>query len=275
MDLEQEKREIQENLRAIKHKILVFSGKGGVGKTTVAVNLASGLAVRGYKTAVLDIDIHGPNVEKMFQAESKASLKDNSIIPSRVNDNLEFLSLASFLEKDRAVIWRGPLKMKMIMQFLKDTKWGSLDFLIIDSPPGTGDEPLTAAQLIPDISGALVVTTPQEVALLDFERALSFARELKIEILGYVENMGKLVCPYCGREITIFKSDKIENIALQNEVNCLGKIPLEPSVAEFSDKGIPFISQKDNLAAQSMQGIVSNVLSKLKEERQEIKDGRS
>lgn len=274
MDLEQEKKKIQENLKDIRYKILVFSGKGGVGKTTVAVNLAYGLAVRGYKAAVLDIDIHGPNVGKMLQTESAAVLRDNLIIPSRVNDNLKFLSLASFLEKDKAVIWRGPLKMKIIMQFLKDTKWGNLDFLIIDSPPGTGDEPLTVVQLIPDISGALVVTTPQEVALLDFERALSFARELKLRILGYVENMGKLVCPYCAREITIFKSDKIENIALQREISCLGKIPLEPSVAEFSDKGIPFISQKGSLAAQSMQDVVSNVLSNLKKE-QEVKDGKT
>ena len=153
--------------------------------------------------------------------------------------------------------------MKMIMQFLKDTEWGKLDFLIIDSPPGTGDEPLTVAQLIPDITGAVIVTTPQEVALLDVLKAISFAKKLNMRILGIVGNMGKLICPYCGGEIELFKSEKLKEVAQKEKIQILGEIPFEPEIVQASDQGRPFI-QEDNLSSKAMWGVIDRILQAIK-----------
>ena len=172
-------------MKDIKYKLLVLSGKGGVGKTSVAVNLSYGLALKNFKTGILDIDIHGPNVAKMLGVEGeRLTVSDNEIEPYQVLPNLKVVSMAFLLEKSKTpVIWRGPLKMKVISQFLGDTKWGNLDFLIIDSPPGTGDEPLTICQLIPETTGSIIVTTPQESSLLDVRKTIRFSEKLNVERL--------------------------------------------------------------------------------------------
>jgi len=185
--LQQEKR-LKENLSKIKNKLVVISGKGGVGKTTVSVNLAYGLAIKGYKTGILDIDLHGPNIAKMLGIEDvKLMNSDLGIEPARVLPNLKAISLALIgYNPDQPVIWRGPLKMIAIKQFLSDVNWGELDYLIIDSPPGTGDEPLSICQLIPDMAGAIVVTTPQDVAILDSRKSVLFAEQLKVPVTGII-----------------------------------------------------------------------------------------
>ncbi|MBN1353908.1 MAG: Mrp/NBP35 family ATP-binding protein, partial [Candidatus Omnitrophica bacterium] len=195
---EQDKR-LKERMSRIKHKLIVISGKGGVGKTTVAVNLAYGLAVKGNEVGILDVDIHGPNIAKMLGIEGKRLIgSDAGIEPMEVLPNLKAVSLALLFEdKDQPIIWRGPLKMITIKQFLADVNWGELDYLVVDSPPGTGDEPLSVCQLIPDINGAIVVTTPQDVAILDSRKSVVFAKELKMPVIGIIENMSSFLCPHC------------------------------------------------------------------------------
>jgi len=199
--LQQEKR-LKENLSKIKSKLVVMSGKGGVGKTTVSVNLAYGLAIKGYKTGILDIDIHGPNIAKMLGIEDvKLMNSDLGIEPASVLPNLKAISLALIgYSPDQPVIWRGPLKMIAIKQLLSDVNWGELDYLIIDSPPGTGDEPLSICQLISDMDGAIVVTTPQDVAILDSRKSVLFAEQLKVPVTGIIENMSGFTCPHCGKK---------------------------------------------------------------------------
>ena len=194
LDLEQEEK-LRDNLSKIKNKLLIISGKGGVGKTTVAVNLAYGLAIRGYKVGILDVDIHGPNVPKMLGIEkARLMVSDFGIEPIQALPNLKAVSLALIgNDENQPVIWRGPLKMMTIKQFLTDVNWGTLDYLIIDSPPGTGDEPLSVCQLIPEINGTIIVTTPQDVALLDARKSVFFAKELKVsmsEIRDYLKSIG-------------------------------------------------------------------------------------
>ncbi len=253
----QEDAELKENLSNIKNKFIVISGKGGVGKTTVAVNLAYSLVLKGYKVGLLDVDIHGPNVVKLLGIESEKLTSDENskINPIKLFGNLEVISTASILEtSDTPVIWRGPLKMKMINQFLRDVNWGKLDYLIIDSPPGTGDEPLSVAQLIPDLTGAIVVTTPQEVALLDSRKSVQFAKQLKISYIGIIENMSGLICPYCKREIDLFKKGGGRKAALELGVEFLGSIPLEPDIVKLSDEGKVFVKYIDESAASKRLG---------------------
>ncbi len=254
---------IRENLQKVKHKILVFSGKGGVGKTTVAVNLAYGLAGKGLRTGLLDIDIHGPNTGKMLGKErSEQKEGEDQIVPAEVNDKLKFMSLGLYMGDDSAVIWRGPLKFKVISQFLGDTRWGELDYLVVDAPPGTGDEHLAVCQLIPDIDGSVVVTTPQEVSLLDTRRAVTFSREMKVPVLGIVENMSGFICPNCGKKINIFKQGGGQNIALQSKVDFLGSIPLDGEVVAASDEGKPFVG-KNSQAAKVLQEIIAKIIKKV------------
>ncbi|MDP8290141.1 MAG: Mrp/NBP35 family ATP-binding protein, partial [Candidatus Susulua stagnicola] len=188
--IEQDER-LKDRMACIEHKLIVISGKGGVGKSTVAVNLAYGLAMKGNKVGILDVDIHGPNIAKMLGIEGKRLVtSDLGIEPMEVLPNLKAVSIALLFEnKDQPTIWRGPLKMMVIKQFLADVNWGVLDYLIVDSPPGTGDEPLSVCQLIPEISGAIVVTTPQDVAILDSRKSVVFAKELKVFVVGIIENM--------------------------------------------------------------------------------------
>lgn len=250
---------IRESLRNIKRKIAIFSGKGGVGKTTVAVNLAYALSHKNFKVGLLDADLHGPNVAKMLGIEGMAPEgKENEIEPIRVSENLKAFSLDLALGKDVPVIWRGPLKTIAIKQLLGDIKWGNLDFLIIDLPPGTGDEALTVAQVI-EGSEAIVVTTPQDVALLDSRRAINFARQLKMKVLGVIENMSGFRCPHCGKEIDLFKVGGGEKASHELGVRFLGRLPIDISIVRSSDAGKPFINE-DSEAKTAFLKIVDRVL---------------
>jgi len=229
---------IRNNLSSVKHRLFVISGKGGVGKTTVSVILATGLLKRNYKVGILDADVCGPNIAKMFGKRERLEAVDSKIKPLEIVPNLKIVSMALVLDNEnQPVIWRGPLRTTLIRQFLADTLWGDLDFLIIDAPPGTGDEPLSVAQFIPDISGAIIVTTPQEVALLDVKKAISFAKELKIPVIGIIENMSSLICPWCRRKIELFGKGGGEKLAREFNLVFLGRIPFTPSIVKFSDEG--------------------------------------
>ncbi len=249
-------------LSRMKNRLLVFSGKGGVGKSTVAANLALALAQRGNKVGLLDVDIHGPNLPKMLGVEDKRlDISSGVIKPVEVKENLKLVSM-SFLLQDAnlPVIWRGPMKMKAIQQFLGDVKWGELDWLVIDSPPGTGDEPLSVAQLIP-ATGAIVVTTPQEVSLMDSRKAVAFARKLNLKVLGIIENMSGMVCPHCGKRIDLFKEGGGQRAALELGIPFLGKIPLDPEVVTLGDEGKAFIDiHPKSDASKAFMSIVDNIV---------------
>lgn len=255
-------KKMEENLKHVKYKVAILSGKGGVGKTTVAVNLAYALAERGYETGLLDADIHGPNTPKMLGVEHESIYGDESgMEPIKVAPHLKLISLAFMLGKDVPVIWRGPLKMTAIKQFIGEVRWGELDFLIIDLPPGTGDEPLSIAQLIKE-SNAIIVTTPQDVALMDSRRAVNFARQLNMNVLGIVENMSGFKCPHCGKEINLFKMGGGEMAAKEMEVDFLGRIPIEERIVIDGDAGIPFIKEEGE-ASREFNKIVDRVVKKL------------
>ncbi|WP_370572037.1 Mrp/NBP35 family ATP-binding protein, partial [Methanomethylovorans sp.] len=211
------------NMRAIKNKIMVMSGKGGVGKSTVAANLAAQLAKKGFKVGLLDSDIHGPSIPKMFGIEDKRpEVDEKGIVPVPVTENLKVMSIALLLEdKDSPIIWRGPAKMAAIKQFLEDVSWGKLDYLIVDLPPGTGDEPLSIAQLIEKIDGAVVVTTPQDMALVSVRKSITFAHMLKVPVIGIVENMSGIICPHCDEKIDIFGKGGVEKAAKDFDVPVL------------------------------------------------------
>jgi ATP-binding protein involved in chromosome partitioning len=227
------------NLRHIKRKIIIMSGKGGVGKSTVAANLAIGLTLRGYRVGLLDCDIHGPTIPTIFGLESKRPVVDEeSILPIEVLPNLSLMSIGFLLEnKDSPIIWRGPLKMGIIKHFLEDVIWGELDFLIIDLPPGTGDEPLSVAQLIPNCDGSVIVTTPQDVALISVRKSIKFSEKLKVPVIGLVDNMHGLICPHCGKPIEVFGTGGVEKTSKDFNIPVLARLPIEPKVAEMEDKG--------------------------------------
>lgn len=251
-------------MKKIKNRLLVFSGKGGVGKSTIAVNLALALSRKGLRVGLLDVDIHGPNLAKMMGVENKRlNVIDERLQPLEVINGIKLVSLALLLEQDDvAVVWRGPMKMKMIKQFLGDVEWGELDWLICDSPPGTGDEPLSVVQLIPATS-AVIVTTPQDVALLDSRKAISFARLLHVNVLGIIENMSGLVCPHCGQSIPLFKTGGGERVCQQYDIPFLGQVPIEMAIVEAGDSGLPFMTQKqDSPAKQAMANIVEKIIAR-------------
>jgi ATP-binding protein involved in chromosome partitioning len=253
---------VSKTLSRIKNRILVFSGKGGVGKSTVAANLALALAQRGKMVGALDVDIHGPNLAKILGVENrKMDISAERIRPVQVNENLKLVSMSFLLQDpDLPVIWRGPMKMKVIRQFLSDVEWGDLDWLVIDSPPGTGDEPLSVAQLIP-ATGAIVVTTPQEVSVLDSRKAVVFAMKLNLRVLGIIENMSGLICPHCGRRIDLFKTGGGERAAAELGVPFLGRIPIDPQIVVSGDEGKPFADvQKDSEASRAFREIVDKIL---------------
>ena len=254
----------------IKHKIMVMSGKGGVGKSTVAVNLALTLSMEGYKVGILDADIHGPNIPKMLGIEDKKpDVIDSKIIPVSVL-NLKVMSMAFLLpDTDSPVIWRGPLKMKAISQFTNDVAWEDLDYMIIDLPPGTGDEPLSIAQLLKS-DGAIIVTTPQDVALLDSRKAVNFAKQLNVPVVGIIENMSGLICPHCGKEIDLFKKGGGEKASKELKVPFLGRIPIEMKIVESSDSGIPFVLNNGNSKAkEAFKNIILKV-EKFFEKKEEV-----
>jgi ATP-binding protein involved in chromosome partitioning len=260
------------NLEGIKHRLVVMSGKGGVGKSTVASNLAIALALQGYKVGLVDVDIHGPSIPKMLGLENRRITgEDGGLLPVFAMPNLMVMSIGFLLREDDApVIWRGPLKMRAIQQFLEDVKWGELDFLIVDLPPGTGDEPLSIAQLMPE-SDAIIVTTPQDVALLSVRKSINFAKTLKMKIVGIVENMSGLVCPHCGKKINLFKTGGGEKAARDLSIPFLGRIPIDPKIVEEGDKGIPFIlASNDSPVTKAFNQIVQRIKKQYEEVRKEV-----
>jgi len=234
---------LAERMCRVKHKILVMSGKGGVGKSTVAVNLAVALSLAGKKVGLLDVDIHGPSVPKLLGLDSSPLHgTQESIEPVVYEDNLKVMSVGLLLRgSDDAVIWRGPMKHAVIKQFLKDVEWGDLDYLIVDVPPGTGDEPLSVVQLVEDADGAIVVTTPQEIALIDVRKAVDFCHKLSLPVLGVIENMSGFVCPTCGEVTNILGAGGGEEMAASLNVPFLGRVPIDPQIVDSGDAGKPYV----------------------------------
>lgn len=257
---------MKENFGRIKHKILVMSGKGGVGKSTVAVNVAYALNAKGFKTGILDIDLHGPSVAKMTGIEGLKNDVDElgHLLPIKTASGVEVISMSSLLDApDTPLIWRGPLKIKAINDFFGVVTWGELDYLIIDSPPGTGDEPLTVLQIVEGIDGALIVTTPQDVSTSDVSRSISFVKAMEKPLLGLVENMSYFVCTKCREKHSIFGEGGGEALAKKYGIELLGKIPMEKELMESSDSGKPYImSNPESEAAKEYKEIAEKIVKK-------------
>ncbi len=252
----------------ISHKIAVISGKGGVGKSTITVNLAAAFALHGNRVGILDADIHGPSVPKLLGLTGqRLKVGPPGAFPATGPLGIKVVSIDFFLPEERLpTIWRGPLKMTAIRQFLSDIVWGELDLLLIDLPPGTGDEPLSIAQLLPEMDGVIIVTMPSELSRSVVKKAITFAQRLRMPIIGVVENMSGFVCPKCGEKIDIFQSGGGKKLAEETGVPFLGSIPIDPKVGVGSDKGSPFVtSDADSPAAQAFSGIVANVEAYLHE----------
>ncbi|RKX57497.1 MAG: ATP-binding protein [Thermodesulfobacteriota bacterium] len=275
--MEQQDKKLREQLTKIKHKILVMSGKGGVGKSTVAVNIAVGLSLQDFMVGLLDVDLHGPNIPKMLGARDlKLSRKpDGRLGAIKYSPNLKFLSIEPFLpSEDTAVIWRGPIKHSAIRQFIGDIDWGELDYLVIDAPPGTGDEPLTVAKTIPD-AYALVVTTPQEVSLIDVKKAIRFCQKIKLRILGVVENMSGFICPHCGKPVDIFKKGGGQKLADEWGIRFLGRIPIDPRIVDTGDAGKPLIAAyPESVTAKAFEELVRNIIVATEEMKRDILEER-
>lgn len=253
---------LQEILPYIKHKYLVMSGKGCVGKSTVAVNLAVCLSMSGNKVRLMDIDLHGPDTLDMMGIDSvPLCVDDDKIVPLCYNRSLKAISIACMLPSpDTPVIWRGPMKLEAIMPFITDVTWGELDYLIIDSPPGTGDEPLTVAQQIPG-SKSIIVTTPQAVSILDVRKSINFCRKMSMSVLGLVENMSGLVCPFCGKSIDLFGSGGGRETAMDMDIPYLVAIPIDHEIAISGDTGIPIVmSQPESETTRSINRIAQNII---------------
>lgn len=258
-----ESRKLASRMGKIRHKVLVMSGKGGVGKSTVAVNLAVSLLRAGKSVGLMDADMHGPSVPKMLGLDDAGlTSEDGTIHPVDVA-GLKVMSVAFLLRHaDDALIWRGPLKIGLIKQFLSDVEWGELDYLIVDLPPGTGDEPLSVCQLIGNADGAIVVTTPQDVALAAVRKSISFCRQLDLPLIGVVENMSGFVCPHCGTTTDVFNSGGGERMAANMGVAFLGRIPIDASVGTASDAGTPFVTKhRDTVAAAAFANVAETVLA--------------
>lgn len=265
--LAQQENAITRSLGKIKNKILVMSGKGGVGKSTVSVNLALSLAERGHKVGLMDVDIHGPDVVRMMNLKGTIeppSTPDGLVPPLSYNENLKVVSLEYMMkDRDEAIIWRGPLKIQAIRQFVADMDWGELDYLIVDAPPGTGDEPLSVAQTIPLVK-AIVVTTPQKVALADVRKSINFCKTVNVEIVGVVENMSGFVCPHCNETVEIFKSGGGEEVAREFDLPFLGRVPMDPKVVIAGDDGEPYLSSgADSPAVSAFTAIVDAVENRM------------
>ncbi len=263
-EMELQELRIHERMSKIDRKIIVMSGKGGVGKSTVTVNLANALLEKGFKVGVLDTDIHGPNIPKMLGCEG-AVLGSNedgsSILPVCPMPNLEVVSLSFALsDPEQAIIFRGPMKLSVIKQFLADVEWGTLDYLLIDSPPGTGDEQLAVCQSIPDMTGSIIVTTPQKVSVLDVRRSITFSRQLDVDIIGLIENMSYLICPNCNEKIPVFGKGGGKEVCEEMDVHFLGAIPMELGLQQDEDEGINWISSNpDSESAKAFKSIVSYI----------------
>ena len=257
-----DRQRLEARLCRIKNKIVVLSGKGGVGKSTVAVNLAVSLAAKGHSVGLLDVDIHGPSVPTMLGLQGQ-TLKGEpgELLPVEVG-GVKVMSVGFLLQNpDDAIIWRGPMKMGVIKQFITDVNWGDLDYLIIDAPPGTGDEPLSVCQLIQPLTGAVIVTTPQKVAAVDVRKSVSFCKRLDVPVLGIVENMSGFVCPHCGQLTQILPEGAGRKIAQDMNVPFLGAIPIDPSVAQAADSGRAFIGHfAETQTGKIMQQIIGQII---------------
>jgi ATP-binding protein involved in chromosome partitioning len=265
---------LKKNMSHIKHKIAVISGKGGVGKSTVAANLAMVFSLHGYKdrVGILDIDIHGPCVPKLLGVKGqKCQISPLGVLPVTGPEGIKVVSMDFLVQsQETPVIWRGPLKMQAIRQFLSDFMWGELDFLFIDAPPGTGDEPLSVMQLIPEMDGTIIVTIPSEVSEDVVRKAVSFSRKMGIPVIGIIENMSGFTCPKCGEKVDIFGAGGGKRLAEDLNVPFLGQIPIDPKICEEADKGVPFVSgHVDSSAAKSFKEIVKKVEDFLDAEKTE------
>ena len=266
----EEQKFLRTRMEKIKHKIAVISGKGGVGKTVIAVNLAMAFAMRGhaYNVGILDADIHGPCVPKMLGMEGqRLRVGPIGAFPAVGPLGVKVVSMEFLLgSKEVPVIWRGPIKMIAIRQFLAEIVWGDLDYLLIDLPPGTGDEPLTVMQLLPEMDGVVIVTMPSEVSQIVVGKAITFSRQLKVPVIGVIENMSGFVCPKCGTETDIFKTGGGQKISQELGVPFLGRIPLDPRISEDSDIGLPFVLEHhDSPAAKAFMEIVEKIEAYIKE----------
>ena len=255
---------IQSSLEKIKHKLMIMSGKGGVGKSSIAANIAVALSNKGLKTGLMDVDLHGPSIAGIMGLSGLLDVVDGKFAKPKVfSQNLKVVSMASLMQdKDQAIIWRGPAKIGAIRQFIADVKWDNLDYLIIDSPPGTGDEPLTVAQTI-STAKAIVVTTPQEVSLADVRKSISFCRHVNMGVLGLIENMGPFICPYCGEPVNLFKKDGGKATAERMSVPFLGTIPFYQDMVRACDEGRPVMSNKgDSQFHKAFDEIVHKIIEK-------------
>jgi Mrp family chromosome partitioning ATPase len=254
---------VKGSLKKIKNKIIVMSGKGGVGKTSVSVNLSNALAQKGLKVGLMDVDLHGPDVPRMLGLTGMLDINQNKKLnPKPYSENLSVVSVESLTpDRDSAIIWRGPIKYSAIMQFISEVEWGNLDFLIIDCPPGTGDEPLTIAQTISDAK-AIIVTTPQEISIADVRKSISFCKTVNMEIAGLIENMSGFTCPHCGKIMDIFGSGGGEKTANASNINFLGKIPFDQNVVECGDSGTSIIDlHTDSKVVKAFNDLAEQILT--------------
>ncbi|MFH0958335.1 MAG: Mrp/NBP35 family ATP-binding protein [Pseudomonadota bacterium] len=257
---------LADTLTRIENTLLVLSGKGGVGKSTVAVNLAAALAASDKEVGLLDIDIHGPSVPTLLKLEG-AEVKHGiggGLEPIKVSKNLKVMSMEFVMRenKDQAVIWRGPMKHRMIHEFLSEVDWGNLDFLIVDAPPGTGDEPLSICQMAPPRSQALIVATPQKVAIRDVRKSINFCKSLGMPIFGIIENMSGFVCPSCGATHPLFKTGGGESLARETGYRFLGSVPIDPQIVSASDDGKPFVTEfSTSPASKAFEKIIGPILA--------------
>jgi Mrp family chromosome partitioning ATPase len=253
----------QQSLTKIKNKFIVLSGKGGVGKTSVSVNLSIALANKGYKVGLMDVDIHGPDIPRMLGLQGMLDMNENKkLLPKSYSKNLSAVSLESLIPNiDDAIIWRGPMKHSAIRQFIGDVEWGYLDYLIIDSPPGTGDEPLTVAQLIKD-ARAIIVTTPQELALADIRKSINFCKTVQMEIFGLIENMSGYTCPHCDRMVELFGTGGGEKTAVAMGVVFLGKIPFDAKMVRCGDAGTSYQDQyHDSPVTKAFENVAGKMVN--------------
>jgi ATP-binding protein involved in chromosome partitioning len=252
-------------LKRIRHKLLVMSGKGGVGKSSVAVSLALALARRGFQVGLMDVDLHGPNVLRMLGLKEPLDLiHAQFVLPPDLVDTLRVISIEALMRnREVAVIWRGPLKHQLIQQFLTEVQWGSLDYLVIDAPPGTGDEPMSVAQTIPDAK-AIIVTTPQEISLADVRKSINFCQKLNMGLIGLVENMSGYRCPHCGQDLPLFKKGGGEKTARAFKVPFLGALPFDPKVVEAADQGqLMDLKEADSAFLKALRPMVDYLLNVL------------